>query len=397
MKRKLPAIIAIALCIPQFSQAQTTETFEGVTASGNVKPTTFISNSQSFTITTNDCVNGGVFGVWIPSQSYLNCDPTTITNASVTNYGVGTACTGGTCTGTSAKFIDNGPATGLNQIYSIKTTNSALFTIKSMFVYLSADLSTTPSAAGGITVIGKIAGNPVFTYTKTTGFNTSVASNNGFTYLDFSSGTDYTATNIDEVQIQGGNIANYVAIDNFRWGISTPLPLGLLSFNATQNKGEVQLDWTTNKEFDIFEYQVERSNNGKEFANIMSVQTNQSGVYRITDASPLSGNNFYRLKMVSKDGASTYSDVKNVSLDISKTTIVLYPNPTKGILLAQISDAQILNIRVTDFTGRVVKTGRLSIESNSINLETLKAGMYFYQLSDAVTGSVIEGGKISKL
>jgi hypothetical protein len=400
MKRNLLAMAAIAV-LPNLLFAQTTETFEGVTASTpNVKPTTFVSNGQSFTLTTDNCATGGIFGVWIPGQVYANCNSTNSTNDASTTYGVGTSCTGGSCTGSSAKFIDDGGtnATVLTagHLYGIKTTNSAAFTIKTMFIYLSSNGSVSPSDAGGLTITGKLAGATVFTYTKTTGFNTSLSTNSGFTYLDFSAGTNYTNSNIDELQIQSPN-ANYVALDNFRWGVSVPLALDLISFNAQQFGNAVQLNWTASKESDAFEYQIEKSNDGKSFTMLNTVAANNTGVYRFDDAAITAGNYFYKLKMISKDGSSTYSDVKNVFIDARFAIPNVYPNPTKDVLYATVSGATVLNIQITDYTGRIVKKGELSTESNSINIASLKSGIYFYQTSDALTGAVISKGKITKL
>lgn len=387
------------LCIlPALTFAQTTETFESVTQSGNFKPTTFVSNGQSFTLLTNDCINGGIFGVWIPNQTITYCNSSTSSNLNVSNYGVGTSCTGGTCTGTSAKFIDNSNSNGVNQIYTIKTTNSALFTIKSMFVFLSSDHAATPSAAGGITVTGKVAGNPVFTYTKTTGFNTGFAANNGFTYLDFSSGTNYTQTNIDELQIQGGNIANYVAVDNFRWGASVALPLGLLSFDVKQNNGNVFLNWNTINEANFVRFQIERSADGKSFAALGNVTADKSGTYSFIDNAPLSGNNFYRLAMFSKNGDVEYSDVKNTVVKIKQqANRLIYPNPVRDVLYAEIQDAGIWQIQITDFTGRVVAAAKLSATSNSLSLGHLKSGVYFYKAVNTETNAVVAQGKVTKL
>jgi hypothetical protein len=395
--RKRLLCFASFVMLSNLASAQITETFEGITASGNAKPTVFVSNGQSFTITTNDCTNGGTFGVWIPSQQYLNCNgSTTSSNGVSTAYGVGTACTGGNCTGTSSKFIDNGVSSGVSQIYSIKTTNGSLFTVKSMFVYLSSDQSITPSAAGGITVRGRIGGITVFTYSKTTGFNSSFGSNNGFTYLDFSSGTDYTIVNIDELQVQGGNTANYVAIDNFRWGSNVALPLGLESFYAQQNGNKIDLNWNASKESTVVEYQVERSGDGKQFSAIYNMAGNASGKYIFNDMNPIAGNNFYRLKMIYRNAASEYSDVRNVFFN-GKQALAVYPNPTKGLLFMDISGTTLLNIQITDLTGRVIETAKLSVASNAMNIEKLKSGIYFYKAVDAVSGQVLGSGKISKI
>ena len=209
--------LLVLLLVWQLSKAQSTETFESYTVTTS-KPTTFTNGGQPFTLTTNDCTNGGTFAIYIPNQTYTLCGNGSGNGATSTGsgYGVGTSCTGGVCTGTSNNFIDNGTSSGTNQTYSIKTTNSALFTIKSLYVYVSTNSGGAPATAGVI-FTGFKGGVGVFTVTISSGLNTSSGTNNGFTYIDFSSGSN-SNKNIDQLQITGSSSENYIAIDNFTWG-----------------------------------------------------------------------------------------------------------------------------------------------------------------------------------
>ncbi|PSK89572.1 T9SS type A sorting domain-containing protein [Taibaiella chishuiensis] len=396
-----PLVLLVAL--PQLSFGQTLETFESVTQTTvNQRPTTFTSNGQSFTTTSDNCGTGGIFGVWIPGQQYANCNGTNSTNSTNSYYGVGASCTGtGNCTDYSAQFIDNGlvpPAVATTgHVYGLKTTNGAPFTVKSIFIYLSTDNGTNPSSAGGVTITGKLAGNTVFTYTKTTGFATNFTNNSGFTFIDFSAGTNYSNSNIDQLLIQSPN-ANYVALDNFKWGASIPLPLGLLSFDLKKNGNTVYLNWKAASNAAIMDYQIERSTDGKLFSRLGNMTVNNSGNYQFPDLSPLAGDNFYRLAITSKDGNVTYSDVKGIFMSTKeKADNLLYPNPTTGILFAKVPGAAVWNIQITDITGRMVSNAKFSAQTNSLSIASLPNTIYFYKLSDANTGVILEEGKINKL
>ncbi|OJV55250.1 MAG: hypothetical protein BGO31_20140 [Bacteroidetes bacterium 43-16] len=379
------------------------ETFESATQTTvNERPTTFTSNGQSFTTTSDDCGTGGIFGVWIPGQQYANCNGTNSTNSTNSYYGVGTTCTGtGNCTDYSAQFIDNGlvpPAVATaGHVYGLQTTNGALFTVKSLFIYLSTDNGTNPSSAGGVTITGKLAGNTVFTYIKTTGFTTDFVNNSGFTFIDFSAGTNYTNSNIDQLLIQSPN-ANYVALDNFKWGVSVPLPLGLLSFDLKRNGNTVYLNWKTSSNATIVDYQIERSADGILFSRLGNRTVNDSGNYEFTDLSPLTGDNFYRLAITSKDGNVTYSEVKRSFMPTpEKANNLLYPNPTTGMLFANVPEAAVWNLQLTDISGRMVFTSKFSAQTNSLSIASLPNSIYFYRLRDTNTGAILEEGKINKL
>jgi hypothetical protein len=381
--------------LPAVTYAQNIETFESVTASGGLKPTVFVNTGQSFTITTGNCFTGGTFGVFIPSNVYAPCNGGgNISNGSISTYGVGTSCASGTCTGTSAKFIDNGVSTGLSQIYSIKTTDAALFTIKSLFLYLSADQAATPSAAGGVTFQGKIGNTVVFTYNKTTGFNTSFGSNNGFTYIDFAS-VNYANMNISELQIQAGSSANYIAIDNFVWGASTPLPVTLLSFTAeTKGKG-VSLNWSAAKESNFNYYELESSTDGKTFRKVATIQAvdNRSS-YNYIDAVPTNGYNYYRLNMADKDGSQEYSSIVAVQINDAESTVKIYPNPVTDKLMVQMSEPTSATLQVIDMTGRILRAVPV-MTKGEIDLSNLPAGIYQYRIMSK-DGSLIQQGKITK-
>lgn len=170
------------------------------------------------------------------------------------------------------------------------------------------------------------------------------------------------------------------------------LPLKLISFQAVKTHAQVQLDWKTENEINVSRFEVQRSLNGTSFDVIGTVQSasgNQSTfVYSYIDKQPVSGANYYRLRMIDNDGKYTYSKVLLIRSDAQvKQSISIYPNPavnqaTMSFISEQQGSATIL---VLSIHGNLmakqqvqVKRGENAVSLNGIT--NLSAGVYNVQL-----------------
>jgi hypothetical protein len=71
----------------------------------------------------------------------------------------------------------------------------------------------------------------------------------------------------------------------------------------------------------------------------------------------LGGTNCYRLKIIDQDGSYRYSQIDVVQFKENSGGLVLFPNPGKSAVTIQLqSPAGPILLRITDITGRVVKT-----------------------------------------
>lgn len=107
------------------------------------------------------------------------------------------------------------------------------------------------------------------------------------------------------------------------------LPLSLTSYKASLiSSGSVQLNWTSENEKNVKEYAVERSSDGNVFTTISLLTANNASFasYSFTDTKPADGPNYYRLKMIDKDGAFKYSSVMAIS-NRKLLAAKLFPNP----------------------------------------------------------------------
>lgn len=157
-------------------------------------------------------------------------------------------------------------------------------------------------------------------------------------------------------------------------------PLNLISFNAILNQGSVNLKWTTNNETNVKGFEVEKSIDGKTFASFGNVEATNAfeANYSFADFSPNKGFNYYRLKMVDKDGKTNFSEV--VFVNTSKTSkLSIFPNPVVNNVIVSHSKADFgTTIKILTNEGQLIK--RVAVQQGllqtSINVSELSKGGY---------------------
>ena len=109
------------------------------------------------------------------------------------------------------------------------------------------------------------------------------------------------------------------------------LPVTLAAFNAYCKESTVEVTWKAVGETNIDKYVIERSNAGINYTEIGEMIAKGNSltdvVYNWSDKQPLSGNNFYRLKTVDKDGTVKFSNVKSVNFSFSGQYLKIVLNP----------------------------------------------------------------------
>ncbi|GAA4302376.1 hypothetical protein GCM10023183_14200 [Nibribacter koreensis] len=186
--------------------------------------------------------------------------------------------------------------------------------------------------------------------------------------------------------------ANYilVSINNAAANIVNPLPVTMVSFTAKAQKGKVLLSWTTATEINNEYFQIERSEDGRNFTTLGKVKGNGNSNmllnYTYQDLSPLTGTAYYRLKQVDFDGKFEYSKVVSTQMKASTSAAIAvkaYPNPTSDVLildLAHLSDAPI-QVQVMDLNGHVLQARELQGgKLQTLDLSTLTGGSYLLKV-----------------
>jgi hypothetical protein len=173
-------------------------------------------------------------------------------------------------------------------------------------------------------------------------------------------------------------------------GASLPLKMG--EFTASKQAAGITLNWETLHEQNTASFNVERSGNGLDFTAIGKVAAKGYSAskeqYNFTDAAPLAGTNYYRLKLVDADNRASYSQTIVIKNSNTLVNIEVFPNPVSDLLQVQLPTKQNgpANIIITDADGKIVftKPVQLSIGNNatSIPVHQLPNGVYQFTLEN---------------
>ena len=161
------------------------------------------------------------------------------------------------------------------------------------------------------------------------------------------------------------------------------------------------LNWNTASELNTLKFEVEKSLDAINFSYIgEKVAAGNSSVslnYTMNDEHPVLGSNYYRLKMIDKDGHYEYSEIINIKVkDIPEATdgiIKVYPNPTTGQLniIYQAASTQKLNLDVFNVIGQTMfnKIYELNAGLHTIVLDAADyaKGVYILNLQNDTSGS----------
>lgn len=112
---------------------------------------------------------------------------------------------------------------------------------------------------------------------------------------------------------------------------NSPLPISLVSFDASVADGIVYLKWETSSEFENDYFIVERSKDGTTFEPLAKIDgagtSTQSLKYQAMDTNPYHGTSYYRLSQTDYDGSVNYHRVLIVKIETFAEVTRLYPNP----------------------------------------------------------------------
>jgi hypothetical protein len=135
---------------------------------------------------------------------------------------------------------------------------------------------------------------------------------------------------------------------------------------------------------------------GTDPSNISLLTTIQSNLNSYTDLSPPAGPLYYQIELVNPVncdptkiidyGVSKSNIVNNFSSDIIEIAnkfIKLYPNPTNGLVTLEVSSEKIgKSYSILDFSGRIIREGKISSAQEHIDLQGVAHGVYYLSIEN---------------
>jgi hypothetical protein len=325
--------------------------------------------TNAITVNANTLSNTGIvtIGKLVPVTTLL----------AATGSGSFSNNTGGEVKGTgtinAARFVNNSGQ--LSPGYSPGTltfTGNETFTNSTMNIELA-----------GTAVAGTNYDQIVVNGTATLGGNLTVTAINGFTILAGQSfviltGTSVTGTFASVTLPIGVTGTVTYSSTSATLNILTALPLTLVEFTGEAKGGKTLLKWKTADEENTFVFEVERSTDGASFTKTGTVTAMGSGAhsYSFTDENPMAGNNYYRLKMVDKDGRFTYSKTETVKFAV-KGGIQITPVPANSYVTLTVQDQSLTGERAQVYnTAGILVTNVILTNSTRIDISSWPNGMY---------------------
>jgi len=181
----------------------------------------------------------------------------------------------------------------------------------------------------------------------------------------------------DTVTINNGNVV---------------LPVNLIDFSArAADVKSVLVQWKTSAEINSDYFIVEKSNDALSFSEGQrTAAKNSNGAsYNFTDYIPQPGINFYRLKMVDKDGKFAYSKVVSINVKNTKDVISASPayiNNNQVKMNINSTKAQPATVFIIDANGKRIYSSTFSLNKGINNFTTsvnLATGVYYVNVATA--------------
>lgn len=216
---------------------------------------------------------------------------------------------------------------------------------------------------------------------------------------------EWDGTFIDRIEINywvGAAPNNVLHECWYRPAAGGSLPIKLTSFNGKLNtETETTLSWASSLEENSFQYEVQRSADGKNFVTVGKVTAAgtslESVKYAFNDPLPAAGAYFYRLRMVDLDGKAELSKVVYVNSKKGSGIVTkVFPNPFKSeiqLIGATSSDLNTPgNVKVFNMSGqqisyRIVGANAIALDPNA------PKGLYVVSINNGVSKQIF---KVSK-
>lgn len=276
----------------------------------------------------------------------------------------GTTYTAYVFTGATTNAKANGPsfsasllANMLNAIWNIsQTAGSGSATINLDWTPAETALEGSTFATSG-TSIGIIQYNSASGWTTPTGTGNVATAVSSSTFSSF---TQFAVT-------------DYLFV----------LPVVIYDFNAVPDNNKVLVSWSASDDVAINNFEVERSADGVNFSPIGTIDAiSAQSSYSFTDPSPLTGPNYYRLRIQCTDGTTMYSGIKVVDLSVAGS-ITVYPIPATTRLNISLGNAGTgVSVRLISQTGQIMQSATATGGSQviSMDISSYPAGVYFVQV-----------------
>jgi hypothetical protein len=178
---------------------------------------------------------------------------------------------------------------------------------------------------------------------------------------------------VDSIVVQQTSLSDWI-IAELMVECMYVLPSALHGWNAIQAGRQVNLEWMYDDGSSIRYFDVERSTDGIVFSTLARQYGSNARQYTAEDLEPADGKNYYRLKLVYRNGHTSYSDLVVIRWQ-EPSPFRIFPNPASTVLMIAPGVRQ-YNLRIYSMEGRVKVNHMNTRGLQTIDISQWAKGIY---------------------
>jgi hypothetical protein len=164
-------------------------------------------------------------------------------------------------------------------------------------------------------------------------------------------------------------------------------PIVLTNFDVKNVDNKVSISFTTESETKVKTLFIERSSDGKNYTDLFAIQPkggeNIKTTYNLTDAAPLLGTNYYRLKEIDIDGKWHYYETRVIKTTSVNAKFQAYQN-NGNVIVNFNNQPGNYTLSLVDMNGAIVATQAFKVNKQAVQLTlnppVRRTGIYIVNL-----------------
>lgn len=189
----------------------------------------------------------------------------------------------------------------------------------------------------------------------------------------------------------GGLISgtDFADVDRIQMTITytTLFPIVLTNFEVKNVDNKVAISFTTDSETKVKTLFIERSGDGKNYTDLFAIQPKGGEqiktTYKLTDAAPLLGTNYYRLKEIDIDGKWYFYETRVIKTTNVSNKFQAYQN--NGNVIVNFNNTPgSYTLSLIDMNGQIVSQQIFRVDKQAVQLTMIppvkRTGIYFVNL-----------------
>ena len=169
------------------------------------------------------------------------------------------------------------------------------------------------------------------------------------------------------------------------------LPVELIYFKVDYENSQARLNWKVSEPETVDRFIIERAGNTNQWTAINEqIAVANLDVYQATDAFPLTHENYYRIKIVSKNNEVNYSAVRKIFVPSANDRITIHPNPATNRITVS-SNTPFGELLLFDLNGKLLWKKKNDPAQNTmvIDITGISSGIYLLSVGTIMKKVVI--------